>query len=183
MATPSSRYPKPAARTRKRTNPVGPPPSEGRRLALALAAKLPRKAGLWPGRRLLPAGRPQHAVQVRVREQALRVQPRAHLLECIPLRVARRQRLRRLKMQLPPVRATAVVVHDVLHGLEALLVVRPLVDVHRDVARVPPAGSAQWDIVAGGEPHLHREAEDEAAPAHVIAHPVERLYRRLLRDG
>ena len=54
-------------------------------------------------------------------------------LELVPARVARRQRRRRLEVELAPVGPAAVVVHDVLDALEVLVVGRALVHVHRDV--------------------------------------------------
>ena len=104
--------------------------------------------------------RPQHAVQVRVREAPLRIETRAHFLERLPLGIAGSERLRRLEVQFAPVRAATVVVHDVLYRLEVLLVLHPFEDVHRDVARIAAAGRAERNVVAGGEPDFDREDRD-----------------------
>src|SRR5690606_36672846 len=100
---------------------------------------------------------PKHAVEVRVGEAAFRIESRTYLLESIPLWVARRECLRRLEVKLAPVRAAAVVIHDVLDGFEVLLVLHALEDVDGDLSRIATAGGAERNLIAGCETHFDRE--------------------------
>src|SRR5258707_11852928 len=76
---------------------------------------------------------PEHPLEVGVAEHVFRVEALADGVELIPERVALPQRGGGLEMELAPVRAAVVGVHDRLHLAEVGLVLEPVVDVHRDV--------------------------------------------------
>src|SRR5712691_12684362 len=92
---------------------------------------------------------PEHALEVGVAEHAGGVEALADGDEAIPERVERPQRRGRLEMELAPVRAALVRVHDRLHLAEVGLVLEPVVDVHRDVAGFTAVCGAQGDVVGG----------------------------------
>src|SRR5687768_3217249 len=62
--------------------------------------------------------RAEDAVEIRVAEPAVRIEPRAYGLEAVPLRVARRERRRGLEVHLAPVRTATELVHDRLDAAE-----------------------------------------------------------------
>ena len=89
-----------------------------------------------------------------VREAAFGIEAGPHLLEAVPLGVARLQRLRALKVDLPPVGAAVVVVHDPLDLAEVLDVGHAPDHVDRDVCGLPAVGGAQRDVIGRDESDL-----------------------------
>ena len=109
-------------------------------------------------------GGPRTRLGVLVGEGAARVELVAGGLELGPARVARRQRLGGLEVALAPVRAAAVVVHDLLDRFEVGAPLHPPVLVDGDVGGVALVRGAEQGVVGGGDPHLDRE-EDRVAVA------------------
>src|SRR5216684_193905 len=85
----------------------------------------------------------EHALEIGVAEHAVRVEAVADRDELVPLRVSRSQRGRGLEVELAPVRAALVRVHDRLHLAEVRLVLEPVIDVDGDVASVTAVGRAE----------------------------------------
>jgi hypothetical protein len=115
----------------------------------------------WPAptRSVRPTRSTERPASVRVREAPVGVQPRAHRLEALPPRVARRERRGRLEVTLAPVRARVVLVADRLHGAEVRLPRHSARVVDRDVGGRAPARRAEQRVVAGDEAHLDREVD------------------------
>src|SRR5712692_3683288 len=108
------------------------------------------------------SGGPEHAVEIRVAEHAVGVEAVAHRYESIPERVARPQGRRGLEVELAPVWAALVGVHDRLHLAKVGLVLEPVVHVDGDVAGVARIRGAQRDVVGRHRADLDREADEEA---------------------
>src|SRR5687767_13760834 len=78
--------------------------------------------------------RAEHPVRVLVREDAVGIELRSHVLEALPFGIAWGERCGRLEVPLAPVRPAAVGAHDRLDYPEVRLPRHAAVHVDRDVA-------------------------------------------------
>src|SRR2546421_8711093 len=125
---------------------------------------------------------PEHAIEVRVAEDAVRIEPRPACLEACPLRIARRERLGALIVHLAPVRSAADVVHDRFDTMEVPIERPAGREVHRQVAGLAALGGAERDVVGGGHAQLDREVDREPLPLDEVPHPQQRLAELGPRD-
>src|SRR3989442_12939624 len=102
----------------------------------------------------------EHALEIGVAEHPVGVEAITDRDEPIPERVARPERCGGLEVELAPVRAALVGVHDRLHLAEVGLGLELVVDVDGDIAGMAAVGGAEGGGIRGSEPDLEPETNE-----------------------
>src|SRR2546427_5662854 len=103
----------------------------------------------------------EHALEIGVAEHPVGVEAITDRDEPIPERVARPERCGGLEVELAPVRAALVGVHDRLHLAEVGLVLELVVDVDGDIAGIAAVGGAERYVIRCHDANLDREADEQ----------------------
>ena len=148
------------------------PPDESSPGARALLAEYPRGDQL-------PR---QEPVEVAVAEEAIGVEPPTHFEKVAEAGVSERELLRVEVVELAEVRAPFERAHEPLDASEVTLAALPTIREAADIARLPPIGWAEPDVVTGREPHLDDEVDEVPLPLNQVAELAHCLGGLLPRD-